>query len=61
MAPVATFNGNDNKNNDDSTIEKLKTQAQAQNQSQAPYNPFYSPHRDGDDGDDDYEYARYKV
>ena len=64
MAPVATSNGEarpEKSNGDATVVEKLKAQAQAQLQTQAPYNPFYSPHRDGDVGDDDYEYARYKV
>ena len=61
MAPVATNDAEKKpeKSNGDIVVEKLKARAQAS--AQAPYNPFYSPHRDGDDGDDGYEYANYKV
>lgn len=58
MAPVATEpNRAQNASND---VASLKAKAAPALEEQKVFNPFYSPPGD-DDGDDSYEYERYKV
>ena len=54
MAPVAT---NESAQDQKPTVRGLK----AEKSSAQPINPFYSPANGDDQGDESYEFARYKV
>lgn len=57
MAPVATDPDRNNANG--TSIQALKSKL-IKSADEPAFNPFYSP-PDADDGNDDYEYAQYKV
>lgn len=57
MAPVATEPRSEEQDKSVDEIKNLKAKTQAE---EKPFNPFYSPYN-ADDGDDTYEYNRYKV
>lgn len=57
MAPVAT--DPDRSSTNGTSIQALKSKL-VKSEDEPAFNPFYSP-PDADDGNDDYEYAQYKV
>ena len=55
MAPVAT-----NGERGNATVDRIAELKKAQAEGITPINPFYSPSA-GNENDDDYQYAKYKV